>query len=48
MVDRFIGLLWGDILVRLLLRARAAPGSDEIDRRAQAAADALIEGPFGG
>ena len=48
MVDRFIGLLWGDILVRLLLRVRAAPGSDEIDRRAQAAADALIEGPFGG
>ena len=42
MVERFIALLWGDMLVRLLLRVRAAPTSDEIDRRAKEAADALM------
>ena len=42
MVERFVALLWGDMLVRLLLRVRAAPTSDEIDRRAKEAADALM------
>jgi len=43
MVERFTALLWGDMLVRLLLRVRAAPAGDEIDRRAQAAADAMVQ-----
>jgi AcrR family transcriptional regulator len=43
MVERFIALLWGDVLTRLLLRVRVTPTSDEIDQRAQAATEALME-----
>jgi AcrR family transcriptional regulator len=39
---RFIALLWGDLLVRLLLQVRDAPTAEEIDARARAAADALV------
>lgn len=39
---RFIALLWGDMLVRLLLQVRDAPTPAEIEARAQAAAEALL------
>ena len=35
-------VLWGDLLVRLLLRVRDAPGAKEIEARAQAATQAII------
>jgi hypothetical protein len=44
MVERFVAMLWGDVLVRLLLRVSAALTNDEIDRRARAAADAVMMG----
>jgi AcrR family transcriptional regulator len=45
MVERFIALLWGDLLVRLLLGVRDAPTAAEIEARARAAADALLRLP---
>src|SRR5262249_32559107 len=39
---RFIALLWGDLLVRLLLQVRSAPTPAEIEARAQAAVEALL------
>jgi AcrR family transcriptional regulator len=43
MTERFIALLWGDLLVRLLLRVRDAPTSKEIEGRARNAAEAVLE-----
>jgi AcrR family transcriptional regulator len=43
MVERFIALLWGDLLVRLLLRVRDSPTSEEIQGRARTAAEVLFE-----
>jgi AcrR family transcriptional regulator len=40
--ERFIALLWGDLLVRLLLRVRDAPTPAEIEARAQAATEVLL------
>jgi hypothetical protein len=45
MVERFIALLWGDLLVRLLLGVRDAPTAAEIEARARAATDALLRLP---
>lgn len=39
---RFIALLWGDLLIRLLLQVRDAPTPEEIEARARAAAAALL------
>ena len=41
-VDRFTGLLWGDLMIGLLLRTRDAPDPVEIEERAAATAAALI------
>ena len=42
MMDAFFALLWGDLLVRLLLRVADAPKPAEIDRRARAATAAFL------
>jgi AcrR family transcriptional regulator len=39
---RFIALLWGDLLIRLLMQVSDAPTSAEIEARARFAADALL------
>jgi hypothetical protein len=38
----FLALLWGGLLIQLLLRVRDAPGAEEIEARAHAAARALL------
>jgi AcrR family transcriptional regulator len=43
---RYNGVLWGDMLVRLLLRVREAPDAMEVERRARTAAAALIQAPL--
>lgn len=42
MAAGYFALLWGDLLVRLLLRVRKAPGEDEIDARARSAAKSIF------
>jgi AcrR family transcriptional regulator len=42
MAERFTGLLWGDLMVGLLLRVVATPGSDAVDSRAAAAASTFL------
>lgn len=42
MAGQFLALLWGDLLTRLLMRLTPAPGPAEIERRAGAAAQALL------
>jgi len=42
MVDRFVGLLWGDLTVRLLLRRVETPTPAEIARRAEEAVAAFL------
>jgi AcrR family transcriptional regulator len=39
---RFVPMLWGDLMIRLLLRVCEPPTPAEIEVRAQAAADALL------
>jgi AcrR family transcriptional regulator len=39
---QFLALLWGDLLVRILLRLAEPPGPDEAKARARAAAEALL------
>lgn len=39
---RYLALLWGDLMVSILLRAREAPGPREIDRRVAAAAEDFL------
>jgi AcrR family transcriptional regulator len=39
---RFSAVLWGDLLVRLLLRVCDAPGAQEIEARALAATEAVL------
>ena len=39
---RFIALLWGDLLIRLLMRVLDAPTPDDIEARARFAAEALL------
>ena len=43
MMERFFALLWGDLMVGRLLGVTAPPEPAEIDRRAQEAAEALLE-----
>jgi AcrR family transcriptional regulator len=42
----YLALLWGDLLIRLLMRVRAAPTSREIDVRARAATEMLMALPL--
>lgn len=42
MATFFFALLWGDLLVRLLLRVTDPPTSKEIERRARAATEVLL------
>jgi len=42
MSGRYLALLWGDLMMGLLLRIRAAPSKAEIDSRAKAAADDVL------
>jgi AcrR family transcriptional regulator len=39
---RYIAVLWGDLIVRLLMRVREVPTKREIEIRARAATDALM------
>lgn len=42
MTERFLGLLWGDLMMNLLLDAAGAPGPSELKRRAAYAAKAVL------
>ncbi len=42
MATRYFAVLWGDLLIRLLLRVRDAPTTDEITTRARNATEALL------
>jgi AcrR family transcriptional regulator len=42
MATQFLALLWGDLLMQLLLRVAAAPGPEEMERRARAATETLL------
>jgi AcrR family transcriptional regulator len=42
MGGEFLGLLWGDLMLGLLLRVRDAPSARDIDRRAENATDAWL------
>jgi AcrR family transcriptional regulator len=42
MAEQFAGLLWGNLMTRLLLRVDDRPGPDEITRRASDAAAAFL------
>ena len=42
MVDHFVGLLWGNRMLGLLLGVAERPGASEIAHRAEAAAAALL------
>jgi hypothetical protein len=39
---RYLTVLWGDLLIRLLMRVREAPTEREIEVRARAATESLI------
>jgi len=43
MVDRFAGLLWGNLMVNLLLRTAERPSPREIAGRAERATAALLQ-----
>lgn len=43
MVDQFFGLLWGNLMTKLLLRVAEAPGAREIAKRAHAAVVAFLQ-----
>ena len=42
MTEQFLGLLWGDLLMNLLLRSVETPDAVELERRAGCAAKALV------
>jgi AcrR family transcriptional regulator len=46
LVDRYLALLWGDLLIRLLMRVREAPTEREIEVRARAATETLMALPL--
>jgi AcrR family transcriptional regulator len=43
MTERFMGLLWGDLMMNLLLRSVEAPEPAEVRRRAEYASRALLK-----
>jgi AcrR family transcriptional regulator len=46
LADRYHALLWGDLLIRLLMRVREAPTEREIEARARAATETLMALPL--
>jgi len=42
MTEQFMGLLWGDLMMNLLLRTVETPSAAELERRAEHAAKALL------
>jgi AcrR family transcriptional regulator len=46
LADRYQALLWGDLLIRLLMRVREAPTEREIEARARAATETLMALPL--
>jgi len=42
LVARYFTVLWGDLLIRLLMRLRDAPTADEMEARARAATEAIM------
>jgi hypothetical protein len=46
LADRYRALLWGDLLIRLLMRVREAPTEREIEARARAATETLMAWPL--
>jgi AcrR family transcriptional regulator len=42
MASRYLALLWGDLMVSLLLRVRASPGTAEIKQRVRKATDDFL------
>ena len=42
LVDRYLTVLWGDLLIRLLMRVREVPREREIEGRARAATERLM------
>jgi len=42
MTEQFLGLLWGDLMMNLLLRTVETPGAAELKRRARHAATAFV------
>jgi hypothetical protein len=42
MAERFVALLWGDLLMGLLLRTAEPPGQSELKRRAANAVSGLL------
>jgi hypothetical protein len=46
LADRYHALLWGDLLIRLLMRLREAPTEREIEARARAATETLMALPL--
>ena len=43
MAEKFLGMLWGDLMTGLLLQAASRPTAAEIARRAQDATSALLK-----
>jgi hypothetical protein len=43
MAEQFTGLLWGNLMTRLLLRVAEQPNPREITRRARNAAEAFLQ-----
>ena len=43
MGGRYLGMLWGDLMVSVLLRIREAPGTAEIDQRVRKATDDFLQ-----
>jgi AcrR family transcriptional regulator len=43
LAERFAGLLWGDLMIRLLLRVADPPTPAEVDSRARGAASAFLQ-----
>jgi len=42
LADRYLAVLWGDLLIGLLMRVREAPTEREIEIRARAATETLM------
>jgi hypothetical protein len=45
MAARYLAVLWGDLMIRLLMRVCEAPTEREIDAGARAAAETLMAFP---
>ena len=43
LATRYFAILWGDLLIRLLMRLREPPSDDEIRERARSATETLFQ-----